>query len=123
MTDASRTLCFKVKRKSLLSPLDAIDVAAADTPYGCSHARCRAALNSVLPLFRCKLDTVDITEAGGDRRRTRIPREIRQVDCAPKLRQSEFGHSSAKGERDVRKAETEVGAVGQQSSGSAPWSR
>src|SRR5260370_12193792 len=33
------------------------------------------------------------------------------VECAPKLRQSEFGHSSAKGEGDVRKAETEVGSL------------
>src|SRR5438045_8102360 len=31
------------------------------------------------------------------------------VDCAPKLRQSEFGHSSANGERDVRRGETKMG--------------
>ena len=31
------------------------------------------------------------------------------LDCAPKLRQSEFGHSSANGERDVRETETKMG--------------
>src|SRR6516162_2128553 len=30
------------------------------------------------------------------------------MDCAPKLRQSEFGHSSANGEEDVRRTETKM---------------
>src|SRR6516165_11016665 len=33
------------------------------------------------------------------------------MDCAPKLRQSEFGHSSANGEEDVRRTETKMGPL------------
>src|SRR6266851_223315 len=33
----------------------------------------------------------------------------RDLDCAPKLRQSEFGHSSSNGERDVRRGGTKMG--------------
>src|SRR5579872_4604408 len=33
------------------------------------------------------------------------------LDCGPELRQSEFGHSSAKGEGDVRRAETKMGPL------------
>jgi hypothetical protein len=35
----------------------------------------------------------------------------RHLDCAPKLRQSEFGHSSANGEEDVRRTETKMGPL------------
>src|SRR4051794_16355701 len=37
MIDASNTLCFSVKRNSRLSPLDAMDVAAAATATLCSE--------------------------------------------------------------------------------------
>src|ERR1700682_1303309 len=40
-----------------------------------------------------------------------FPNMRHKLDCAPKLRQSEFGHSSANGEGDVRRAKTKVGPL------------
>jgi hypothetical protein len=45
------------------------------------------------------------------RKRVQICTLYFAMDCGPILRQSEFGHSSGNGGRDVRRTEAEVGTM------------